>query len=1367
MSVFKHIGFLIILWLSHFSGLAAQQLDWLRTDSATKSEYYCWSQAANHDGGVTYLITRSRSYGGSFIDTLTFDTFRIPVGSNCAILVKLDSNGKVNKAIRATSNAYSTWYAQNIAVDNEDAVYFTGNSGGAIEDGKKKYPVQWGRTFFAKFDKNLNLRWVRQDFCGYQNFYNIYHTGNRIVFLVRMFNGSCQIGNQNYNFSGYNDHPVFGELDTSDGTVMWSKSIFREDLDVNQHISAICLFNNRFYLYGGTRSKPIFMGTDTLHPFSHFVLRTDINGNYQMSKILRYSRRYADTMPTHESFSYYFFNIISDNTGLYLSCWQRSDTLQIDDQYFLPQTKSGNNSDEPVIISLTPNLGLRWVYKPKILDSMVSNFGITGFGIRKGILYTSITFGGHYQLGSISYNTGPNTYSNRISLVFELNNKGELLNSFDYYAGYLQIWNSDTFQYGAYSNMTVSPHRGLYLGSHFQNQLQVGDSAIVSNSSNFKSWVARVLDNEIHRGIVSSGPYCAGDSIFIPFTKKGEFDTSNNFVAELSDEFGDFKSKYYTLGFLKGNKDGIIRGVIPLFNVVSSGKYRIRVRSSQSILVMSAYRMDTLKLLVYSRDTANPGKDVSICRGSDATLSVTGGTAWQWSPGSLVDDSTARTTKAYPTESTRYRIIVSDTSGCGRPDTAYKTVYVFDPYSRLNFKDTAICHGESLSIKAAFLNGDSNSYSWEWWKTENQYTEKISSGFGKNSDEISTVITSDSIQYFLILKDACNLPPDTQMVMVRTAGKVSIFPVSDSLICHGVQALIPANASGGEKYSYKFNWFNTAGDLISDSNVFYTPVNTNGTYRVKVTDRCGNSDSTEFKITYRPDLNATIAGFQSNDTLCHGQETVLTAAVTGGDSTGYRYFWFVNGIKADSGIAFSLRSHHWLSDSGTLIVTMTVEDGCSAQGDTARICVKVLAPLELAFSKTKDTLCYGEKMVLKTTATGGHVNKVQMWFDAGGNLLSGADSLVIFHSDRLKTGKVEFIAVLRDGCSIPEDTVRFNLTYLEPLALKLRTSDTCIHNCAIIYADKAGGVVPDYRMSWYRNGNIISTNKDSLEVNALEEETIFYALLEDLCSVHSDTVRIKIAPYPRVQMTMVSDTGCEPFTLQLRVSSLNNGQNRYAFSGNNTFGNMTSDSVGSFILNRGKYLPEVIAVNSSGCADTFSYPVVVVHPKPQADFIWSPMDPTPSKALVKFYNTSMAANRYEWLFNIWGTSQSVNPQIAMNKPGEYDVTLIAYNQYGCSDSIVKSVRIFEDFAMYIPNTFTPDSDGKNDVFAPAMDGADYFIIKIYNRWGEQIFLGSQNQGWDGTYYGELVQQGLYLYQIEVKTDKGRLEYFNGIVNLLH
>ena len=106
-------------------------------------------------------------------------------------------------------------------------------------------------------------------------------------------------------------------------------------------------------------------------------------------------------------------------------------------------------------------------------------------------------------------------------------------------------------------------------------------------------------------------------------------------------------------------------------------------------------------------------------------------------------------------------------------------------------------------------------------------------------------------------------------------------------------------------------------------------------------------------------------------------------------------------------------------------------------------------------------------------------------------------------------------------------------------------------------------------------------------------------------------------------------------------------------------------------------------------------------------------------------------------------------QFIFQDSGTREVTLIATNEFSCSDTTSKIISVFPDLVYYIPNGFTPNSDGLNDVFnVIGLGYADMYSLKLYNRWGELLFESNKiSEGWDGRFMGDIVQNGVYIYLV--------------------
>ena len=100
---------------------------------------------------------------------------------------------------------------------------------------------------------------------------------------------------------------------------------------------------------------------------------------------------------------------------------------------------------------------------------------------------------------------------------------------------------------------------------------------------------------------------------------------------------------------------------------------------------------------------------------------------------------------------------------------------------------------------------------------------------------------------------------------------------------------------------------------------------------------------------------------------------------------------------------------------------------------------------------------------------------------------------------------------------------------------------------------------------------------------------------------------------------------------------------------------------------------------------------------------------------------------------------------------EKDITYnyVMYDEQGCSFS--DSVKVYVIRKVYVPNAFTPNNDGLNEIFYFRSISVAEFELMIFNRWGELIFTSNNiNDGWDGTYKGKDVEIDVYVWKVRYK-----------------
>lgn len=201
----------------------------------------------------------------------------------------------------------------------------------------------------------------------------------------------------------------------------------------------------------------------------------------------------------------------------------------------------------------------------------------------------------------------------------------------------------------------------------------------------------------------------------------------------------------------------------------------------------------------------------------------------------------------------------------------------------------------------------------------------------------------------------------------------------------------------------------------------------------------------------------------------------------------------------------------------------------------------------------------------------------------------------------------------------------------------------------------------------------------------------------------------------------------------------------------------------------GTYTVVLTLTSSYGCTqtDTLNYPIVV-YPRPVAEFTADPLFTasilTPT---IDFINQSTGSVAWDWNFGNNNSSVDQNPVYVYPDTGTYLVTLIAYNQFGCSDTVWHPVNIYGETTLFIPNAFTPNGTELNELWFPVMHGYKQYHCTIYDRWGLELwYTEDQSQGWNGIYDDKPLPQDVYTYKIFVVDGMDNAFTYYGRITLL-
>ena len=217
------------------------------------------------------------------------------------------------------------------------------------------------------------------------------------------------------------------------------------------------------------------------------------------------------------------------------------------------------------------------------------------------------------------------------------------------------------------------------------------------------------------------------------------------------------------------------------------------------------------------------------------------------------------------------------------------------------------------------------------------------------------------------------------------------------------------------------------------------------------------------------------------------------------------------------------------------------------------------------------------------------------------------------------------------------------------------------------------------------------------------------------------------------------------------ICGQNNGSIILEISGGNPpFNyNWSNGSSDSLINNLSSGFYQVTVTDANSCFETANI-YVDNHNTVYANFSYTPTNITIDNPVVSFINNSSGGTNFLWDFGDSSSSTEFSPNHTYTSIGTYTVMLIVSDDQNCVDTAITILEINDFTTYYLPNVITPNGDGQNDffyIFATNIE-LDNFTMRIFNRWGKQIFFTTNpNLGWDGKYKGKLVPQGVYSYII--------------------
>jgi gliding motility-associated-like protein len=446
---------------------------------------------------------------------------------------------------------------------------------------------------------------------------------------------------------------------------------------------------------------------------------------------------------------------------------------------------------------------------------------------------------------------------------------------------------------------------------------------------------------------------------------------------------------------------------------------------------------------------------------------------------------------------------------------------------------------------------------------------------------------------------------------------------------------------------------------------------------------------------------------------------------------------------------------------GTYTFSVLFDDGCVVE-DSIEINADTDLPIALLTNDGEIT-CAKPTTILDGSESGSTNEFIFYWYDEDDNLVSQDQT---FETD---VPGVYFLQVetISSNCKSALEPVQIIANINVPTAIIYAVPDSVI-NCVIETITLATDQEENVSYTWFVNGLPI---ENVIELEVTEIGTYGLTAVDTItgCIGDADIIISSLVGYPNISLEAPEMLDCDSDEVSIKATSIDTGADFNSYWQDGNLNIIQEDEDELMVFQPGLYFYTLID-NDNGCENTDSIIIELIENDIEIITI-------PEIIFINGQSVTLTAtvnlNTSEIESILWTPSDNMSCATCLttqiNDPTDsiYIITII--DIYGCIDTAEVRLDGRDRPEIYIPNVFNPNSNSGNSKFIIYGNAEVERILdlKVFDRWGNLVYvsktmeLNNPSSGWDGTYNGQEVEQGVYVYIIEVLLRDGSVEVQHG------